>query len=75
MFYLQIVKFLTNFMEKYEVSSVEFIYNNCPVCDKVGKSLACCKCKKDNFDSFLVLQEGKIYSNKDQSTSLMYLTR
>lgn len=61
-------------MDSYEESTVRFIYDKCPVCEKVGKSLACCKCTKNNEKGFLVLHKGKIISNRKRTAGLMYIS-
>nr|CAB3224183.1 beclin 1-associated autophagy-related key regulator [Phallusia mammillata] len=55
---------------------ISFVYDRCPVCDKVGKSLACSKClEKDESKSFLILCEGKVRKSQSRLARPMFLLR
>ena len=64
-----------NQKEIEQLPSVNFIYNKCPLCERIGKSLACSQCEKKQEVAYLVHQHGNIHSRKNKMASLMFLSR
>ena len=58
-----------------ELPSVNLIYDKCPICERMGRSLACSYCDKQHIQAFLVLQQGKIHSNESKLPCLMFLSQ
>ncbi|CAK8693150.1 beclin 1-associated autophagy-related key regulator-like isoform X2 [Clavelina lepadiformis] len=56
-------------------SSIALVYDRCPVCDEIGKSLTCHDCMKNHKQSFLVLEQGQVKGDRRKLASVMFIPR